>query len=149
MDRAQSNRLRTGRASEPGRSYLITITCHQRKSIFSDLLSSRCFVRSLIVLDADCSTWCYVVMPDHVHWLMSLGERGTLSSCVQKLKSMTSRALHATGAEGPVWQSGFHDRALRHDEDLLDAARYIVANPLRAGLVKSLRMYSHWDACWL
>jgi hypothetical protein len=57
--------------------------------------------------------------------------------------------LHATGAEGPVWQSGFHDRALRHDEDLLDAARYIVANPLRAGLVKSLRMYSHWDACWL
>ena len=35
--------------------------------------------------------------------------------------------------------AGFHDRALRRDEDTLSTARYIVANPLRAGLVKNIR----------
>lgn len=48
-----------------------------------------------------------------------------------------------------VWQTGFYDRAIRSDEDVADVARYIVANPIRAGLVKSVREYSWWDAVWL
>jgi hypothetical protein len=48
-----------------------------------------------------------------------------------------------------VWQSGFHDRALRQEEELQTIARYIVANPLRAGLVKRVGDYAHWDAMWL
>ena len=35
------------------------------------------------------------------------------------------------------------------DEDLVAVARYIVANPVRAGLVKNVRDYPHWDAVWL
>ena len=42
-----------------------------------------------------------------------------------------------------------YDHALRADEDVLAAARYIVANPLRAGLVGSIRDYPFWDAVWL
>ena len=42
-----------------------------------------------------------------------------------------------------------HDRALRRDEDLLAVARYIVANPLRAGLVRRVGDYPLWDAVWL
>ena len=34
-------------------------------------------------------------------------------------------------------------------KDLRELARYVVANPLRAGLVQSLRDYPHWDAEWL
>jgi hypothetical protein len=48
-----------------------------------------------------------------------------------------------------VWQTSFHDHALRREEDVLSVARFVVANPLRAGLVKSLRDYPHWDAVWL
>lgn len=48
-----------------------------------------------------------------------------------------------------VWQRGFHDRALRQEEDLIATARYVVANPLRAGLVDRIGDYPWWDAVWL
>lgn len=38
---------------------------------------------------------------------------------------------------------------MRYDEDLLKAARYIIANPLRARLVKRVGDYPLWDAVWL
>jgi uncharacterized protein with ACT and thioredoxin-like domain len=48
-----------------------------------------------------------------------------------------------------IWQQDFHDHALRMEEDVKSVARYIVANPLRAGLVMKIGDYSHWDAKWL
>jgi hypothetical protein len=50
---------------------------------------------------------------------------------------------------GNIWQRGFFDRAIRKDDDLLGIARYIVANPLRAGIVDSVGDYPLWDAMWL
>jgi putative transposase len=49
----------------------------------------------------------------------------------------------------PVWQRGFHDHALRKEEDIVSVARYIVANPVRDGLVRRIGDYPHWDAVWL
>ena len=84
-------------------------------------------------------------MPDHLHWLVQLGESGTvLSKIVGRIKSVTSHALG-----GQLWQAGFYDRAIRAEDDLMAVARYIVANPVRAGLVSSVRLYSHWDAIYL
>jgi len=48
-----------------------------------------------------------------------------------------------------IWQAGYHDHALRKEEDIRDVARYIVMNPVRAGLVRSVREYPLWDAKWL
>jgi len=48
-----------------------------------------------------------------------------------------------------VWQPGFHDHALRKEEDVRAVARYVVANPLRAGLVQRIGDYPHWNAIWL
>ena len=48
-----------------------------------------------------------------------------------------------------VWQQGFHDRALRREDDLVKVARYVVANPLRAGLVRKYGDYPLWDAIWV
>ena len=39
--------------------------------------------------------------------------------------------------------------AARRDQDLAAIARYLVATPLRAGLVRNLRYYPLWDAIWL
>lgn len=52
-------------------------------------------------------------------------------------------------AGGPLWQNGFHDRAIRNESDLLPAARYVIANPIRAGLVSSVCDYPYWNAKWL
>jgi REP element-mobilizing transposase RayT len=46
-------------------------------------------------------------------------------------------------------QRAFYDHALRQDEDVQGVARYIVANPLRAGLVENIGDYPLWDAIWL
>jgi hypothetical protein len=51
--------------------------------------------------------------------------------------------------EGALWDKGFHDRAIRKDENLKNAARYLIANPLRAGLVKDIGDYPYWNAAWL
>lgn len=53
------------------------------------------------------------------------------------------------GRKGAVWQEGYHDHAVRSEEDLRKLARYVVANPVRAGLVERLGNYSLRDACWL
>ncbi|MNN82247.1 hypothetical protein D3C81_1991650 [compost metagenome] len=55
----------------------------------------------------------------------------------------------SVGRKGSLWQQGYHDRALRRDEDLVKLARYVVANPLRAGLVEKLGDYPLWDAIWV
>jgi len=49
----------------------------------------------------------------------------------------------------PVWQRGFHDHALRAEEDIVGVARYLVANPLRAGLCDKIGNYPYWNAQWL
>ena len=89
-------------------------------------------------------------MPDHLHLLLQLGEGTSLSDAVMHLKTnvakQVNRELLRTGA---VWQRGFHDHALREDEDVRAAARYIIANPLRAGLVQTIGDYPYWNAVWL
>ncbi|MDR6993362.1 REP element-mobilizing transposase RayT [Luteimonas sp. 3794] len=91
----------------------------------------------------------WVLMPDHAHWLLQLGTE-SLGRVVARMKSAVSRNLHSQwGDAGPVWSNAFHDRAIRRDEDLHAAARYVVANPLRAGLCRSLGDYPFWDAVWL
>jgi len=92
----------------------------------------------------------FVVMPDHLHWLVQLiGER-SLSESVGVIKSCSARNINAgVGREGTIWQRGFYDRAIRKDDDLAGIARYIIANPLRAGIVTSVADYPLWDAIWL
>jgi len=150
MDGRGQHLLRKGRVSEVGRIYHVTMVCHKRRRIFADWVAGRCVVRALMAVEDVAATLAYVVMPDHVHWLMQLESGGELSAIVQKVKSLASKALARGGVCGaPVWQRGFHDRALRNEDDVVDVARYVVANPLRAGIVRSVREYPLWDACWL
>ena len=89
-------------------------------------------------------------MPDHLHWLLQANSQRSLSASVCVVKSGAARQVNALrGTLGRVWQRGFYDRAVRREDDLVDIARYIVANPVRAGLVRSIRDYPHWDAIWL
>lgn len=90
-------------------------------------------------------------MPDHLHWLITLGEVADLATVVRRAKGRSTIALNRSHrAPGRrIWQRGFHDRAICADQDLRCAARYVVANPLRAGLVDDLGAYPLWDAAWL
>jgi REP element-mobilizing transposase RayT len=138
--------LRKGRVSIPSQIYHVTTATRGRLPVFADFRGARLLVGALREAAAlhRAETLAYVVMPDHLHWLMQLAEGYTLERVVGGVKSVCA---HRLGAR--IWQHGFHDRALRRDEDIQAAARYIVANPLRAGLVEHLGDYPHWDAIWL
>ena len=145
--------LRKGRVSMHGQCYLVTAVTHERKSIFDDFNAGRIVVKE-IVRSEDygwTETLAFVVMPDHIHWLFSLTENISLSSVVANMKRHSARQINnSSGCQGSrIWQRGFHDHALRKDEDVIHVARYIVSNPLRAGLVSRIGDYSLWDAAWL
>ncbi len=146
-----AGRLRIGRFSEPGRIYLITAVVHQRQPFFADWRLGRLVVKQLREAQeegwADFLTW--VVMPDHVHCLLQLRDR-TLAEVMCRIKARSSRAVNlALRRQGRLWQKGYHDRAVRKEEDLKDLARYVILNPVRAGLVTRVHDYPLWDACWL
>ncbi|WP_188860684.1 REP-associated tyrosine transposase [Marinobacterium nitratireducens] len=142
--------LRKGRVSEPGTAYLVTTVTRNRQALFRDLQSARILVRSLRAESDNATTLAFVVMPDHLHWLLQLIDGVTLSGLMQRVKSASAHHINRhLQLSGAVWQSGFHDHAVRTEEDLRQLARYVVANPLRAGLVSKVGDYSHWDAIWL
>ena len=151
LPRPNSHLLRRGRFSESGRAYLITAVVHQRRPMFSDWNLGRLLVAELKrAHDQErVNTMAGVVTPENKHWLVQI-EECTLSQLMQTTKSRSTltinRVLNRTGA---FWQTGYHDRAIRGGEDLRPFARYIVANPLRAGLVEQIGDYPLWDACWL
>jgi REP element-mobilizing transposase RayT len=87
-------------------------------------------------------------MPDHWHGLVQLGPRDSLATVVGRFKAAVTRQLRCTDG-GLVWARGYHDRALRRDEDIKAVARYIVANPLRAGLADNVLDYPYWNCIWL
>ena len=83
-------------------------------------------------------------MPDHIHWLFQLGNNHQLHHVIKTIKSKASIKIGK-----PIWQPGYYDHAIRKDEDIVSIARYIIANPIRAGLVKRVGDYPHWDAVWI
>ena len=156
--------LRKGRYSQAGQIYLITTVTRNREKLFrffpqggdgADLAfeNARVVVRALRRIE-ECGmaqTLAYVLMPDHLHWLLTLDDANELSTAVGRMKGATAREMNLLmSRQGqPVWQKGFHDHAIRGEEDIRDVARYMVANPLRAGLVKHVGDYPWWDAVWL
>ena len=144
--------LRKGRVSIPGQIYLITTVTVDRTRLFSDFQTARSVIAEmrLSVEWGELESFAWVLMPHHLHWPLALKQQHSLPNVMQSLKSRTAIAANRQlRRRGPVWESAYHDRALRKDEDLQGAARYIVANPLRARLVAHIGDYPHWDACWL
>jgi REP element-mobilizing transposase RayT len=146
-----SHRLRIGRYAKLNRIYLLTANTLKREPVFRDYPLGRLVVHQFRQAQSEgfVESLAWVVMPDHFHWLIQL-QRGSLAQLMCQTKSLSTRAINsATGRTGSLWQQSFHDHALRKEEDLVKLARYVVANPLRAGLVQKLGDYPLWDAIWV
>lgn len=144
--------LRHGRVSLPDHAYLVTTTTRKREPVFADFnagcAAARCFDDSCLLGDTRMLAW--VRMPDHVHWLIQLGEDYALATVVNRLKSASARhANRALHRKGSLWARAFHDHALRAEEDVRRSARYVIANPVRAGLVDRVGAYPFWNAVWV
>lgn len=91
----------------------------------------------------------YCLMPNHVHLLIRplLNGQGGFhqtSAIVQRLKSFTAKRIDAhLGRRGKVWQADYFDRFIRNPADYLNVVKYILDNPLKAGLVKRHEEWKH------
>ena len=147
-----SRALRRGRHSRPGGIYLVTTTTRSREPVFLDFRHA--CAAAAVITDrhslGDSQLLAWVLMPDHLHMLLQIGKFEPMPRVVGRIKSRSATAVkRASRRDIPVWFGGYHDRAIRQQEDIRRAARYIVANPVRAGLVQRCEDYPFWDAIWL
>jgi REP element-mobilizing transposase RayT len=78
--------------------------------------------------------WC--VMPNHVHAMVHIPERGALANIVHAWKSFTAHEINRTlGRAGAVWRREYFDRYMRDDAHYFATIKYIERNPVAAGLV--------------
>jgi REP element-mobilizing transposase RayT len=138
--------LRRGRFSQINQIYHVSTATKNRTPVFNNMNAARVLIKTLQKSDAlnFTRTFAFVVMPDHLHWLFQLKSDATLQNIIRSMKSKSANLIGQ-----PIWQAGYYDHAIRQDEDIQKIARYIVANPIRAGLVTKVADYPHWDAAWL
>lgn len=108
--------------------------CWLRRPEVADLVEGtlRHFDRSRYALGR------YVVMPNHVHVLVTPLDNHDLSAILHSWKSYTSNGIHGLlGHRGPLWQRESYDHIVRDEDELRHYVRYIEENPTKAGLGKS------------
>jgi putative transposase len=145
--------LLRGRVSGIGNWYVVTSVCHRRSDRFAGLEPAAIVVDELRLSDARGATesLAWVVMPDHLHWLLRLSA-GTLAQAVQGFKSRSAhRISRMSGEPGRVWQAGYYDHLVRDEAALRKHARYLLDNPRRRGLATRFEDYPHawcrWASC--
>jgi len=137
--------LRRHRVSTPGANYFLTLCCEPRTPV----LTATGIVDDLRTEISAIEVACYwtvrgaVIMPDHLHLLVGLGEALPLGRVVARLKTKTRPALIARSV---TWQDNYFEHRLRPEDSCADVLRYLHLNPYRAGLLPAGEIYPHF---WL
>jgi REP element-mobilizing transposase RayT len=74
----------------------------------------------------------FVVMPNHLHGIVLLGQGGpALPQLISRFKSFSTRIVRALPGESDtrLWQRGYHEHVIRHDQGLSGIREYIANNP--------------------
>jgi type I restriction enzyme R subunit len=88
---------------------------------------------------------CFVVMPNHVHVIFQTAPNHELEDVIQSWKGFTGRKINEhLKKNGALWQNGYWDRILRHEEHRWKCREYIKNNPTVAKLRPG--EYSLWQA---
>ena len=76
-------------------------------------------------------------MPDHLHFVCGPGQSGnSVLELLRRLHGASTNAIWTTGWKGKVWQPRGYDVPVEGERSLEAIAEYILANPVRAGLVQ-------------
>jgi putative transposase len=149
MERSRRKRMHLSRFNYIGSShvYFITIcTAHKRPffedagiaGIIADEMEFRRKKKEIIL-------FCFCIMPDHVHMLLSLAQayRKSLINWVSAFKRSSSRIAKRSHSIESLWQKNFYDHVVRKHESLIKVAEYIVNNPVRKGMVGEWKEYPY------
>ena len=88
----------------------------------------------------------FVIMPDHLHLLMTLPGDVTIEKAMQLIKGGFSyRLKREFGYRGEVWQRGFSEVRINDEQSFLQHRAYIFQNPVEAGLIDNAE---EWPYCY-
>ncbi len=149
---ALAHALRAGHDAERDRIHLLATATYARAPLFHDVRLGRAVVTTLRLHHEHgfAASLAFVVMPDHLHWLVALAPSVHPNRLMHSVKTASAHRVNALrGRRGRVWQRGYRDRALRPEEDVVGIARGLVAHPLRARVVRRIGDHPLWDAVWL
>ncbi len=120
-----------------GTLHFITFSCYRRQPKLTAAAAKGCFLTILeqVRRKYDFVVVGYVVMPEHVHLLISEPEIGDPSLVMQVLKQRTSRQL--SHDEPRFWQLRFHDFNVVSEKKRSEKLVYMHSNPVKRGLVAS------------
>ncbi|KAF0162255.1 MAG: hypothetical protein FD188_209 [Ignavibacteria bacterium] len=125
-----------------------TICIKERMELFSNQNTVRAFEKILLeeLEKKECAAWVYVFMPDHVHIIIS-GKTAIADprKCIAMFKQKTGYWL-SQNHRGFFWQKDYYDHILRNDEDLVRHIKYILNNPVRAGMVSYWKEYKYFGS---
>jgi putative transposase len=121
--------------------HFVTFSCDQRLPLLGIPSARDCFLSTLEQVRGYYGFYVtgYVVMPEHVHLLISEPERVLLSVALQMLKQIVSQKLPH---ERRFWQPRYYDFNVWSEEKVVDKLRYIHRNPVKRGLVE---FPADWD----
>ncbi len=128
------------RYQQTQQSHFVTFSCYRRLRLLDTPAMRDLFVSMLEQTRRRFSfrVYGFVVMPEHVHLLVSEPGRAQLSNAIQSLKiavakrSAGTRNLH--GERAPLWYRRYYDRNIRSYSDFVEKLRYIHFNPVKRGL---------------
>jgi REP-associated tyrosine transposase len=117
--------------------HFITFSCYRRMKLLDSVTGRETFERELERVRRwyGCSVVGYVVMPEHVHLLISEPERSELSVVIQMLKQTTSGKLKLAGMPH-FWQIRYYDFPVWSERKRVEKLRYIHRNPVKRGLAR-------------
>ena len=81
--------------------------------------------------------FAYCLMPNHVHLLVHGTSHAADLRRFVKTAKQSSGQMYAARTKQRLWQDSYYDHVVRPEEDLSAIARYIIDNPVRAGIVES------------
>ena len=123
------------RYQQSGKSHFVTFCCFHRRLLFTNAEANSTFEAALerVRRNYGLYVYGYVVMPEHVHLLLSEPARGTLAEALKSLKQGVSRRL--IGDAEHFWQKRYYDHNVSTAQSFGNKLRYIHRNPVQRGLV--------------
>lgn len=122
------------RFQQTGHSHFVTFSCYHRRPLLTPDPAKRIFELALerVRRNLGLCVYAYVVMPEHVHLLVSEPERGVLADALKSLKQGVSRRL--IGEAEHFWQKRYYDFNVRSYRQFVEKLGYIHHNPVKRGL---------------
>jgi putative transposase len=116
--------------------HFVTFSCYRRRPLLASAHAKRLLERALEQARRQYGFYVtgYVVMPEHVHLLVSEPERSTLARALQALKQSVARKL--IGEREHFWQARYYDFNVWTKRKRVEKLRYMHRNPVKRGLVE-------------